>query len=59
MVDFKIIFIVMKPLEQSMGARNQVGIGLSYGSPGSIDSRNRFLGIDSLISELPIIPADS
>jgi hypothetical protein len=59
MVDFLIIFILMKPVEQSMGARNQEGIGLSYGSPGSMDSRNRFLGIDSSISELPIIPADS
>jgi hypothetical protein len=32
-------------LEQSMGARNRVGIGLSYtGLPGYIGWRNQFLG---------------
>jgi hypothetical protein len=31
-------------LEQSMGARNRVGIGLSYRAVGYIGWRNRFLG---------------
>jgi hypothetical protein len=39
---------VLAIIEQSMGARNRVGIGLSYtGLPGYIGWRNRFLGIDS------------
>jgi hypothetical protein len=32
--------------EQSMGARNRVGIGLSYQPPGYIAWRNWFLGIN-------------
>jgi hypothetical protein len=31
-----------------MGARNQVGIGLSYRPAGYVGWRDRFLGIDSL-----------
>jgi hypothetical protein len=34
-------------LEQSLGARNRVGIGLSYWRPGYIGWRDRLLGIDS------------
>ncbi len=33
-------------LEQYMGTRNRVGIGLSSAPPGYIGWRNRFLGID-------------
>ncbi len=34
-------------LEQSMGARNRVGIGLSYWPASCTGWQNRFLGIDS------------
>ncbi len=38
--------------EQSIGARNRVGIGLSYTAPpGYIGCRNRFRGIDSELHE--------
>ncbi len=33
--------------KQSVGARNRVGIGLSYGQPDFIGWRNWFIGIDS------------
>jgi hypothetical protein len=43
-------YTVQKFVEQYMGARNLVGIGLSYWSVRRHRLRNRFLGIDSLES---------
>ncbi len=44
---YGVVLTSVEILEQAMGARNAVGIELSYRPASYIGQRNRFLGLDS------------